>query len=71
MIIFPLNDLFISKIAPVHRMGTYYGIITIAAIGMGGPILGGLIYQHLGALGLILFFSGIALVCIVLYMRAV
>lgn len=70
VIIFPLNDLFISKIAPVHRMGTYYGIITIAAIGMGvGPILGGLIYQHLGARINFIFFSGIALVCIVLYRK--
>lgn len=68
IIVLPLNDLLISKMAPEHQMATYYGAITLSAVGMGiGPMLGGFIYQHFGITILFILLSIACLLCIPLY----
>lgn len=68
IIILPLNDLLISKLAPPHQMSTYYGTITLAAVGMGiGPFIGGMLYQHIGPMAVFLFCTLLCLIAIGLY----
>ena len=46
-ILVPLNDSLLAKISPPEKMGTYYGIMSTAMLGLGiGPMLGGGIYGY-------------------------
>ncbi len=47
IIICPLMELLIYKIAPKEMINIYYGALAISIVGVGlGPIIGGFIYQH-------------------------
>lgn len=70
--IMPLNDYLIIRIAPPHRIGTYYGIMGLAMLGLGiGPILGSIIYETNGAKSLFLICSLSCLFSILLYKKLI
>ncbi|MDF2940744.1 MAG: putative major facilitator superfamily transporter [Gammaproteobacteria bacterium] len=72
IIVIPVNDLLTAKIAPENRIGTYYGAISLATVGMGiGPMLGGYIYQHLGVKAVFLSCAVLCLMTIVLYKKLI
>lgn len=64
----PLNDILLARISSTKNIGSYYGIITVAMLGLGfGPMLGGIIYQHFGALSLFLICALASLFSIGIY----
>jgi len=70
IIVIPLNDLLLSRIAPANRIGTYYGIAGAAMLGFGiGPTVGGFIYEYLNAKILFLICSGFCLLVMFLYKK--
>lgn len=70
--IMPLNDLLLARIAPVDRIGTYYGIVSVAMLGLGvGPMLGGIIYEYLNSKVIFLICSFLSLATIFLYRRLI
>jgi len=70
IIVLPLNDLLLAKIAPEDRIGTYYGIAGTAMFGFGiGPMIGGMVYQYSNAKTLFLFCSALCLLVIFLYKK--
>lgn len=72
VIFFPLNDVFLAKIAPPHVMGSCYGALNASTIGLAvGPILGGVIYQLADYFSLFLICSIGSLLTIFLYRKLV
>ncbi|WP_258957732.1 hypothetical protein [Legionella sainthelensi] len=72
VIFFPLNDIFLAKIAPSHVMGSCYGVLNASAVGLAvGPILGGAIYQLADYYSLFLICSIGSLLTIFLYRKLV
>ncbi len=72
IIIMPLNDLLLTRIAPPDRIGTYYGVAGVAMLGLGvGPMLGGLIYEYWGAKILFLCCSLSCLLILFLYKKLI
>lgn len=68
--ILPLNDFLLARIAPPDRIGTYYGAIGVATLGLGiGPIVGGIIYQFYGATSMFLMCAALCVVMMVLYRK--
>jgi MFS family permease len=68
--IMPLNDLLLARIAPVDRIGTYYGIAGVAMLGLGvGPMIGGFIYQYFSAKALFLLCGCVCLMTLFLYKK--
>lgn len=62
VIIGPLMDLLVYKIAPKNLIGSYYGALAFSIMGVGlGPIIGGCFYQYFNAKVLFLF-------CVFLFM---
>jgi MFS family permease len=72
IIVIPVNDLLTAKIAPENRIGTYYGAISLATVGMGiGPMLGGYVYQHVGVKAVFLSCAVLCLMCMALYKKLI
>lgn len=68
--IIPLNDLLLLRIAPPERIGTYYGILGLAMLGLGvGPMLGGYLYEYFTAKILFLICSVSCLLMLFLYRK--
>lgn len=72
VIFFPLNDVFLAKIAPPQVMGSCYGVLNASAMGLAvGPVLGGVIYQLVDYYSLFLICSLGSLLTILLYRKLV
>ncbi|KTD55510.1 major facilitator superfamily (MFS) transporter [Legionella sainthelensi] len=72
VIFFPLNDVFLAKIAPPDVIGSCYGVLNGAAMGLAvGPVLGGVIYQLVDYYYLFLICSLGSLLTILLYRKLV
>lgn len=68
IILMPLNDVLLAKMAPPKLIGTYYGAVSTGIIGLGiGPIIGGVVYEYYGAKVLFVLCALLALLCISLY----
>lgn len=66
--IMPFNDLLLTRIAPANRIGTYYGIVSVAMLGLGiGPMIGGEIYEYFGAKILFILSGVFCMMTIILY----
>jgi MFS family permease len=72
LILFPLNDLLLAKIAPCNLVGSYYGVLNASLIGLGiGPILGGGLYQMSNHFVLFLTCALSSLYVVVLYKKLI
>jgi MFS family permease len=72
IIIMPLNDLLLARLAPPNRLGTYYGIAGFAMLGLGiGPMIGGFVYEYLGAKILFIGCSSLCLLTLILYKKLI
>lgn len=70
--IMPFNEFLITKIAPIERIGTYYGALSLSMLGLGlGPIIGGIIYQFFGAKILFLLCSLLCILTILLHKKLI
>lgn len=68
IIIMPLNDMLITKIAPPALLGAYYGAMGLGTLGLGiGPFIGECIYQYIGPPMVFIFCAFCCLFCIYLY----
>jgi len=68
--IIPFNDLILISIAHKDRIGTYYGIASVAMLGLGvGPIVGGFLYQYFTAKILFLLCGVLCLMTLFLYRK--
>tara|TARA_R110000868_G_scaffold353274_1_gene614512 strand:- start:7829 stop:9055 length:1227 start_codon:yes stop_codon:yes gene_type:complete len=69
-LVMPLNDLLVMKIAPANRIGTYYGAMGLAMIGLGiGPMVGGCLYSLLGPESVFVVGGLLCLVTIIFYQK--
>lgn len=72
IIVMPLNDFLVTKIAPPHLMGSYYGAMGLGTLGLGlGPIIGEFIYQYAGPTQVFMFCGMLCLGSIFLYRRLI
>jgi MFS family permease len=56
VILSPLVDLLVYKLAPTNMMGSYYGALALSMIGVGlAPMVGGVFYEYLSAKVLFFF----------------
>lgn len=47
LLLAPIQDYLVSIIAPTALVGSYYGALGLAVLGIGiGPVIGGIIFQH-------------------------
>lgn len=70
IIVMPLNDFLVTKIAPPHLMGSYYGAMGLGTLGLGvGPIIGEFIYQYAGPTQVFMFCGILCLGSVFLYRR--
>jgi len=72
VILMPMNDLLIAKIAPKNMIASYYGVLGVSTIGMGiGPMVGGVVYEYLGAKTLFIGCGVFCLLSIFLYQQLI
>lgn len=72
IIVMPLNDILVTKIAPPHLIGSYYGAMGLSSLGLGiGPFIGECVYQYMGPPQVFVFCGLVCFFSIYLYQRLI